>query len=247
MREMTKLNQIVALEKGLKGRVKEATTRIYHLLQKGDSFAGLTRTYQPKDEEGEQIPSERKLVQATVMGQLGEAAEKLANLFDVVATKEWGNTHATADVKIGDKVIVESAPVPYLLFLEKELTDWRTMVTKIPTLSLEQTWVFDEGNQQYRAEPTQTIRTKKVPKVLEMAKATDKHPAQVQVYNEDVPVGVWTQTLFSGAVPAKQRAALIERANLLIDAVKTAREEANSAEISQQAVSAPVFAYLLQG
>ena len=42
--------EVVALVKDRKERAKVATTRAYQLFQKGDSFNGLIRTYNPKDE-----------------------------------------------------------------------------------------------------------------------------------------------------------------------------------------------------
>jgi hypothetical protein len=33
------------------------------------------------------------------------------------------------------------------------------------------------------------------------AEATEKHPAQVEVYHEDVVVGQWKTVKFSGALP----------------------------------------------
>ena len=51
----------------------------------------------------------------------------------------------------------------------------------------------------------QTLRTKKVPRNHVKAEATEKHPAQVEVYYEDVAVGYWTTVKFSGALPAQPR------------------------------------------
>jgi hypothetical protein len=242
---MTRLNQIVALEKGLKGRTATAITAIHHLLQKPGPFTGLSRVYRPKDEEGEQLPPEKTLVQTTVKDQLDEASRLLTNLFDVVATKEWANTGANADIVVDGRVLVSGAPVPYLLFLEKELINWRTLVSKVQVLDAAEVWTYDEANTQYRTEPTETARAKKVLKVLTLAPATDKHPAQTQTYTEDVPVGTWATTKFSGAIPAKARDELVERANKLIDAVKAAREEANSCEIQDEEVAEGLFEYLL--
>lgn len=244
---MTQLNQIVALEKGLKARTQAEITAIHRILQADALFSGFAKEYRPKDEEGEQLPPERKIVQATVKDRLSEAADKLTKLFDVVATKEWGNTSpdAVSDIVIGDRVLIAKVPVPYLLFLEKQLVDWRTLVTKLPVLDAADVWTFDQDNQQYRTEPTETIRSKKTMRALTLAHATDKHPAQVQTYNEDVPVGTWATTKFSGAVPANVRADLIDRANTLIDAVKAAREAANSAVIEQKKVAEALFEHLL--
>lgn len=70
-----------------------------------------------------------------------------------------------------------------------------------------------------------TVRTKKVPRNHVKAEATDKHPAQVDVYYEDVPVGYWTTVKFSGALPARRVNELLDRVEKLQQAVKFAREE----------------------
>lgn len=242
---MTLLNQIVALEKGLKSRTTATITEIHRDLQKAPLYAGLSRTYQPKHEDGDQLPPEKQLVQMTVDGQLNKAASVLAELFNVVVTKETGNTQARADVTVDGELLVHQATVPYLLFLEKQLTDWRTLVTNLPMLDPAEVWAYDEDNNQYRTNVTQTTKTKKVPTVLTKAPATERHPAQTEVYNEDVVVGTWSLTKFSGAVPRSRRDELVEKANKLIDAVKAAREEANSIEVQQARTSGVIFAYLL--
>lgn len=244
-KKVTRLNQIVALEKGLKGRTTSAITVIHRLLQKGELFSGMVRVYTPKDEEGEQLPSEQVLVQSTVKTQLDAAAEQLTNLFDVVATKETGNTVAKADVDVDGSALILNASVPLLLFLEKELVNWRTLVSKLPLLDPATIWTYDEANGHYRTDPTDTIRSKKVMRALTLAPATERHPAQVQTYNEDVPAGTWTTTKFSGGVTTSYRDELVARADKLIDAVKAAREEANSVEVTQQKIAKPVFDYLL--
>jgi hypothetical protein len=241
-----KLNQIVALEKGLKGRTEKLITAIYHGLKKPDLFNGFSRTYQPRDDEGERFPAEGSHVQKKVTEELETAAQHLVRLFDVVVTKETGNTTAVAPVVVDGREILPPVPVTYLLFLEKELIHWRTMLSALPVLSSSERWVYEQGNGWYVTEPTETIKTKKTPKSMITAPATDRHPAQVHLYHEDVPIGTWTSVKQSAAISPTDRDALVERAEALIDAVKAAREEANGQEIEQVKVGQKVFDYLLQ-
>ena len=60
---MTKLNQIIAVEKGVKSRSLQELTEAHHALQKPALLSGITRTYRPRDEEGEQLPPESTRVQ----------------------------------------------------------------------------------------------------------------------------------------------------------------------------------------
>ncbi|SMD23487.1 DUF7873 family protein [Kibdelosporangium aridum] len=241
---MTKLNQIVAVEKGIKTRSFQELTDAHHALQKSGLLSGISRTYRPKDEEGEQLPAESTKVQVKAEETLRKTGEILTRLFDVTATKDWANRTAKADVKIDGETLLADVPVSYLLFLEKQLVDLLTFVRKLPRLDAAESWEYDASADCWATEPVQTVRTKKIPRNHVKAEATEKHPAQVEVYYEDVTVGYWKTVKFSGAMPAKRINELVERVEKLQQAVKFAREEANGAEITQQKTGEKVFGYL---
>ncbi|WP_329207139.1 hypothetical protein OG893_24585 [Streptomyces sp. NBC_01696] len=241
---MTKLNQIIAVEKGVKSKSLQDITAAHHKVQKPALLAGISRTYQPKDEEGEQLPPESARVQIKAEEALRETSASLTRLFDVTATKDWANCSARADVVVDGRTIVTEVPVSYLLFLEKQLTDLHTFVKKLPVLDASESWSLDPSTDLWKTDPVRTIRTKKVPRNHVKAEATDKHPAQVDVYYEDVPIGYWTTVKFSGALPARRVNELLERVEKLQHAVKFAREEANGAEVTDQRVGDAVFGYL---
>ncbi|MDT5032255.1 MAG: hypothetical protein QOC94_2426 [Actinoplanes sp.] len=241
---MAKLNQIIAVEKGVKSKSFADLTDAHHAVQKSAPLAGISRVYQPKDEEGEQLPPESTRVQLKTEDILREVAETLTRLFDVTATKDWSNLTARADVTVDELTIARDVPVTYLLFLEKQLTDLHTFVKKLPVLDAAESWVRDDSTDSWKTEPVRTIRTKKVPRNHVKAEATEKHPAQVDVYYEDVAVGYWTTVKFSGALPAKRVNDLLDRVLKLQTAVKFAREEANSVDVLDQKVGATIFGYL---
>src|SRR5437588_4880423 len=95
---MPKLNQIIAIQAGKKSQAKETLTEAYHKLKKADLLNGIVRTYQPKDEDGEPLPEERKQVQLKVNELIRHVADNLTEMFDVVATQDWANCQARADV-----------------------------------------------------------------------------------------------------------------------------------------------------
>ncbi|MEU8384389.1 hypothetical protein [Streptosporangium sp. NPDC048865] len=241
----TKLNQILAVEKGVKSDTQRKVTDAYHTIQKNALLSGLSRTYQPVDDEGERLPPESTRVQVQGEELLKQVGAALTRLFDVTATKDWANCSARADVKVDGSTLLEDVPVTYLLFLEKQLVDLHTFVAKLPVLDAAETWTLDQSTDCWRTEPVKTTRTKKVPRNHVKAEATDKHPAQVEVYHEDVVVGFWTKVTFSGAVPQKRVNELLERVGRLQNAVKFAREEANGTEITYQRVGEKVLGYLL--
>ncbi|WP_144118481.1 hypothetical protein [Catellatospora sichuanensis] len=241
---MAKLNQIIAVEKGIKSRSFQDLTEAHHAVQKPALLSGISRTYQAKDEEGEQLPPESTKVQTRAEDVLRQIGTTLTRLFDVTAAKDATNCVARADVVVDDRVLVSDVPVTYLLFLEKQLTDLHTFVKKLPVLDAAESWVFSDSADCWSTEPVRTIRTKKVPRNHVKAEATEKHPAQVEVYYEDIAVGYWTTVKFSGALPAKRVSTLLERVEKLQQAVKFAREEANNAEAVDKHVGDRVFGYL---
>ncbi|MFF5444082.1 hypothetical protein [Streptomyces sp. NPDC012888] len=243
---MPKLNQIIAVEKGVKSKSLQELSQAHHDVQKPALLAGIARTYQPKDEEGEQLPPESTRVQVKAEDVLRDMAGTLTRLFDVTATKDWANRTAAADVVVDGTVLLAQVPVPYLLFLEKQLTDLHAFVRKLPVLDAAEAWSPDPSTDCWKTDPVRTIRTKKVPRNHVKAEATDKHPAQVEVYYEDVPVGYWTTVKFSGALPARRVNELVDRVERLQQAVKFAREEANAAEVTDQRVGDAVFGYLFR-
>jgi hypothetical protein len=241
---MTRLNQIVAVEKGIKSRSAQELTEAHGALQKPAALSGISRTYRPKDEEGEQLPPESTKVQVKSEEIIARIAEILTRLFDVTATKDWANCVAKATVVVEGQPLLEDVPVSYLLFLEKQLADLHSFVRKLPVLDSAESWEYDASADCWATEPVQTVRTKKIPRNHVKAEATDKHPAQVEVYYEDVVVGYWRTTKFSGALAAKRVNELVERVEKLQHAVKFAREEANHTEITQQKTGKKVFDYL---
>jgi len=243
---MPKLNQIIAVEKGVKSKSFQELTEAHHAVQKPALLSGLARSYQPKDEEGEQLPAESTKVQVRTEEVLRQISASLTRLFDVTATKDATNCVAKADVVVDDERLLKDVPVSTLLFLEKQLTDLHTFIRKLPVLDAAETWAFNDSADCWSTEPVRTLRTKKVPRNHVKAEATEKHPAQVEVYYEDITVGHWTTVKFSGALPAKRVSELLERIEKLQHAVKFAREEANSAEAVDRKIGDKVLGYLLR-
>jgi hypothetical protein len=168
----------------------------------------------------------------------------LTQLFDVTATKDWANTRARADVVVDGQTLLTQVPATYLLFLEKQLVDLHTFVKKLPVLDAAESWTFDPSADAWATEPVQTAKTKKIPRNHVKAEPTDKHPAQVEVYYEDVVVGYWRTVKFSGALPAQRVNELLARVERLQETVKFAREEANNLEVEDGKVGERIFHYV---
>lgn len=239
-----RLNQVIAVVGGLKERAKKRQSEAYHKLQKGELLLGISRTYRPKDDEGDKLPAQRKFVQFSVREALGESRVALVELFDLLGTLDVANCSARADVRVDGVVVLCGVPVTYLMVLEKELVDLRTQVGKLPTLDPAEKWSWSDSANAFATEPRETTSTKKVRKNWVKAEATKEHPAQVEVFDEDVVVGFWETVNFSGAIPEVEKLALLERVCKLLEAVKCAREEANLLEVEKQSFGRAVFDFL---
>jgi len=243
---MARLNQIIAIANGVKGRTQKSLTAVYHKLQREDMLKGISRKYRPKDEEGEQLPSESNLVHYRVSDGLQEAETALTELFDVVATQDEANTDARADVVVDGKLLLGCVPVTTLLFLEKQLVDIHTLVDKLPVLDPSEEWKHNPDVDCFVSKVNETTRTKKVLRNHVKAEATREHPAQVEVFTEDVVVGYWETMKFSGCVPEQQKKEMLNRVRQLQDAVKAAREEANTMEAGPVKIGKTVFDFLFR-
>lgn len=248
---MTLLNQILAVEAGVKSKTTRLVTDLHRLAQNETLLNGRIKTYRPKDEEGEQYPPDNQPVQLRHPDVLNTLGVELTRLFDIVLTKDVANTQAFADIVVagpaGPVTLIERAPVTYLLFLEKQLTDLRTFVDKLPVLDPSVEWRQDPSSVDWRSDPVETVRTKKVPRNWVKAEATVQHPAQVEVYHEDVVVGYWSTVRLSGALPALVKGGMISRIDDLMTAVKYAREQANSMPVADFRSGAQIFDYLFAG
>lgn len=241
---MSKLNQIIAVCSGKKSNVEKAVTAIYQRIQKPELFSGLSRTYQPTDDGGESLPSEVKFPQAKVQESIVSAVDAWSELFDIVLTQDTANTKAKANLTVNGVNLINDVPVTHLLFLEKQLTDVQTFVSKLPVLDPSEQWNFDSNANYFKTDVVKTNRNVKKPKAFVKAEATDKHPAQVDVFTEDVKVGEWNTVKFSGCIDNKYKEEVLNRIRVLIEAVKEAREEANSLEVQKQESAKTLFKYI---
>ena len=242
----TRLHQIIAVEKGIKSRVYAAVTEAYKEMQKSALFEGLAKVYEKNDADGEDFPDERQLVQRNATEMLKEIGEQSTEYFDIVAAKDQANCIAKADVIINGTTLLTGIPVTHLLFLEKQLTDMQTAISSLPVLDPAYSWAHDPTSGNYKSEVVKTTKMKKVARALVLYPATPEHPAQTQLVSEDVQIGTWNTTKYSGAITVQRKKELQKRVRELLKAVKMAREEANEAEVPKALVGKAVFEYLLK-
>lgn len=241
---MAKLNQIVAVVNGKKTETKKEVTHLHRQCSVTDLFNGMTRVYHPLDEEGERFPDESKSVQLTVSQVLTSFEESLTDLFDVVLTQDSANCTAKADIIVEENVIAKDVPVTYLMFIEKQLHDVAKFIECLPTLDIATRWNYDVNEDLYVSDETKTNKTKKVLQHKVLYEATKEHPAQIEKWTEDTVVGNWSNTKFSGCITQVRKKVMLERVKKLQEAVKFAREQANSIYVEEKEIGKNIFAYI---
>ena len=240
---MTKLNQLIALSQTKKTKYKKVLESVYHLFQK-PVFGGLEKTYQPKDEEGDKLPSESMKVQNTVDDLVKSLESHLVEAFDIVASQDTGNCNATANVVVEDVTLLPNVPVTTLIFLEKQLNDLHSLVEKIPTLDTAHDWHYDSSLGLNVTSPVQTHRTTKQQEPVVLYHATPEHPAQTEMVTKDVLSGYWTTKKLSGEMTVDKKKDLLSRVLKLRDAVVKAREDANTTEVENVKIGEKIFRHI---
>lgn len=240
---MVKLNQIIAVVAGKKTRAIKLLTESHRGWNK-EAIAGISKTYTPKDENGDKLPAENKTIHLDVPTKVRETMAQIADFWDVVISQDKGNTVAKATVEVNGKTFLEDMPVTCLLFLEKQLVDLHTFVSNLPILPPDRVWKWDGNRNCYVTDPIGTIRSMKVPTVIVKYKPTTEHPAQTELINQDETVGTWNTTYMSSAIPSAEKADMLSRVEALQDAMKAARAAANSVEIEQVHMGAKILQHV---
>jgi hypothetical protein len=241
-----KLNQLIAIVTGAKTQTQKTVTGIYKKIQSTELMVGISRKYTPKDEEGESLPAERKLVQFTADKAIGEAIEAWGRTWDLIADQDKANTTASVNVSIDGNVLLLDVNVLHLLFLEKQLVDVKTFVEKLPTLDPAEKWEWDDAQGCYATEPFETTKSKKLRRNHVKAEATKEHPAQVEVYTEDVIIGNWSTIKYCGALTVERKKKFLKRITKVQEAIKIAREEANMVEVSRNSEDDNILDYIFE-
>lgn len=245
---MPKLHAILAAEKGVTNQAESIlaeTTKKFK--NKNEYYLGYTRTLQMFAEgdaarAAEAAAFEHKEVVTNVHDTLEYALGVWANAENLQFDKNLGNQRAQATIEFTytnergqeDTLRIPDVPIDELMGLEKRLTKIRELFKEIPTLDASKQWQPAEGASRFVMEqkhPTITVKNIKVPKVLTKSAASEKHPAQTEVYYVEEPEGKVIQTWRSGAVTAIRKAEMIDRVDGLISAIRQVRSKANEVEI----------------
>lgn len=245
MAKEQRLSQLLAQRDTVKSTTNPQFTELQKAVKAPALFQGQAKTYEKKDENGDDQPPQSVRVQRRVSDVLSDMKRLCTQQFDAVASVDVGNQTAKADVVVNGTTLLTGVPVTTLLTLEKDLKQVRSVLADLPTLDPAFDWKKDEAASLFKTGEIRTNRTAKIQKSITLAQATEKHPAQAQLITVDETVGQWVTVNVSGAIPLDEKKKLVDRCDVLITAVQSAREEANSAKVSPIAVGSPIFDFLL--
>lgn len=248
---MPKLHEILAVESDVEGKYRKILEEAADSFKnKHHLFSASNVSYEPFDEDKRALESEieYKEMSTTVDKKLAYMFKSVEKYLNVVYQKDTANQEANGDIKIGDVTVASNVPATFLLGLENKLKHVKNTLLNIPTLQPGISWISDtnKGEGVFVTEhPIKKFRTKKVTEHKILVPATKEHPAQVEKWNEDIKVGVRTDTQWSGTYKPARKSELLERIDAMIHAVKKARTRANQQEVKKADIAKSVIDYIL--
>lgn len=250
---MGKLHEILAVESDLEGHYKRIVGETTNVFTKGEHFSGAHKTLNMFDEarqrEAEAAEQHQEMV-TTVKRKLDYTEDAIVRYLDVVLQKESTNQEAKADIEINGQVLATSVPATFLLGLENKLKYIRAMYEAIPTLPPAIEWKKDEsmGDDVYVAvHEEKANKTEKVIKHQVLVQPTKEHPAQIEKWTQDTPVGVFSIRRWSGMISPREKMEFLTRIDTLLRAVKEARQRANCQEVIKRNIGEKLFQYINNG
>lgn len=251
---MAKLHETLAVLSPLAGAAKNilaetATT----FTKRTEHFSGYHRKYEPFN-EADKVAADaeqtgRELV-TTVDAKLQYLFGHLVAYADAEAQRDATNQKAAAPIVIDGKVLMTDVPGTWLLGMEKRMAEWRAVLALIPTLAPGERWIPDttRGEHVYTHEkPKTALRTKKAIQHKVLVQPTKEHPAQIEKWTEDVPIGTWIQEEWAGAMTPAEKSELLARFDKLQRAIVQARMQANNTEVVPCAPTQKLVDYILEG
>jgi len=232
---MPKLHELLAVSGNLEGQAQKCVTDLKDTFgKKHHLFVERTLTFTSNKEGAEAVTEEHLELQTTVPREFQWVSEMLTRLLDTDHAINEANTIARADLQLDDGVVLlKEMPATSLLELEKRLKWLHDLIATAPTLDPAKGFKPDpeKGDDVFRAREVVRTRTQKMTKPIVLYEATEKHPAQTQLINDDVPTGTIRGMEWSGMITPARKAELLDRCEQLTRAVKRARSRANDVAV----------------
>ncbi len=245
---MSKLHELLAVETDVESTYKKVVDEaINTFIKKTDHFIGTHRELSMFDEskQNENITEHKERV-TTVKEKLDYVKDFAVRFFDVVLQKEKTNQLATADLIVDGKTLATNLPATFLLGMETKLRTVRNLYENAPTLPPGMKWERDNeaGDGVYRTVLDDKLKTAKSFMHKVLIAPTDKHPAQIEKWEEQIPVGRYKSTAEYGMLTPAEKSQLIGKIDKLIQACKQARQRANCVDIVSEEIGKTIFEFI---
>lgn len=245
---MPKLHELLAVMADTTNASQAVTSETSSVFtKKADHFRGHSKTVTYFDDarEGENT-KQSKMIVTSVSDKLDHTFKIVGRHYDALFQLEEANGRARADLIVDGTTIMKNVPATFLLGMESRLKAVKEMIIGIPTLDPSVRWDEDKssGEGHYRGAPVIGMKGEKTLKFLTVAEATVQHPAQVEKWNEDVPVARIETTHTSAMLTPHEKSAMMLRVDKMISAVKKARQRANTVDVTDSTIAAEIFGYI---
>ena len=248
---MSKLHEILAVDGDLMREAQKiAAETIKTFSTKEHLFTGEFKTLEmfdegrKKEEEGQQTYKE---MTTTVQEKLDYTTEALIQHLDCLSHKEHTNQETCADVVVNGNVILSKLPATLLLSIENKLAAWRNIYEAIPTLKPGIEWALDDTNRLGSFKAVHDELSHKTEMTIQhkiLVNPTKEHPAQVEKWTEQKPVGQYRKVLYSGMITPTRKSQLLRKVDVLAQAVKQARQRANTADVIKANIGGAIFKFI---
>lgn len=235
---MARLHELLAYSGQAKSQADRVRAELSHTFEsKRQHFTEKIVSVQLLAEGAEPTVETQSDLQTTVPQELEWIGNHLAKALDVQYQINVANMQAKADVVISDgktaATLLKDVPTQELLELETRLQEIQQLVAKAPTLDPVKGFTLDpmRGDGIYKAREVIKPKTEKQMKVLIKYEATKEHPAQTESYMKDERIGTIREQEWSGMLTPAIKADMLDRCEILMQAVKRARSRANELEI----------------
>lgn len=235
---MSKLHELLAVQGSLAGQASKVRGDLASTFEKKPHlFKAHKKCFTPIEEGALSTVEEQLDIQSTVAQEIEWVSKSLAKAVDVAFQVDLANTTAKASIETetGEK-LADDIPATTLLQLEKRIAEWKDLIAVIPTLDPAKGFQLDRdhGAGHYKARDVTKRRTIKTKKLYVKYAATDKHPAQTELVDEDVLTGMILEQEWSGLITPALKAELLDRVETLLRAVSKARSKANDQVVDSE-------------
>lgn len=247
-KEKGKLHELLAVESDVESTYKKVVDEaIVTFTKRTDHFMGQHKDLKmfADDKQNENLSEHKELV-TTVGSKLDYVKDYITRYLDVVLQKEKTNQAAAADLIVDGKVLAKDLPATFLLGMETKLKRVREMYEAVPTLPPGVKWTEDAqlGKGIFTATLDDKLKTAKTFQHKILVPPTDKHPAQIEKWEEQIPVGRYITTVQYGMLTPAKKSDYIGKIDKLIQACKSARQRANCEEIKHAEIGKNIMDFI---